>query len=150
MNSRLALGIVASIGLLAGCNNAPPRALHGQINVSSYSLHQPVVLVESSNHLSYVAAVSATGKFSLSVPAGQSYRVTLADRTAAGPLALVSRIMWTAKGQSFVWAKVGKGTAINFGVIAPLFPAAAIAGLTVAVNVMVDGLSSGRRKLSFA
>jgi hypothetical protein len=121
MNARLALGVVASIGLaLTGCDNSQPRTFHGQINVSDYGLHQPVVMVESSNKLSYVANVSAAGKFTVAVPAGQSYRLTLADRTAAGPLALVSRILWSAKGQNFVWAKVAKGSTINFGVIRPV------------------------------
>src|SRR5262249_23638167 len=121
MNARWALGIVASIGLaLVGCDSSQPRTLHGQINVSDYGLSQPVVLVESSNHLAYVADVSATVRFRLAVPSGHSYRLTLADRTTAGPLALVSRILWTAKGQNFVWAKLGKGSAINFGVIRPM------------------------------
>jgi hypothetical protein len=122
MNARRALGILASIGLaaLAGCDSSSPRTIHGQINVSDYSLRQPVVLVESSSHSSYVANVAATGRFSITVPAGQTYRVTLADRTAAGPIALVSRILWSAKGQTFVWAKVAKGSSINFGTIRPM------------------------------
>lgn len=37
--------------------------------------------------------------------------------------------------------------AINFGVLAPLFPAAAIAGLTIAVNALVDS-AGGRRESS--
>jgi peptide/nickel transport system permease protein len=35
--------------------------------------------------------------------------------------------------------------AINFGVLAPLFPAAAIAGLAISVNALVDSLSGRRR-----
>lgn len=33
--------------------------------------------------------------------------------------------------------------AINFGLLAPIFPAAAIAGLSIALNIFVDGLSTG-------
>jgi hypothetical protein len=99
--------------------------LHGQINMSDYSLKQPVVLVESGANQGYVARVSATGSFSVAVPSGQSYRLTLADRTNGGPLALVSRILWSAKGQNFVWAKIGNGSTINFGLIRPLGATAA-------------------------
>ncbi len=40
--------------------------------------------------------------------------------------------------------------AINFGVLAPLFPAAAIAGLTIAVNALVDGFVGSRRPVGGA
>jgi hypothetical protein len=121
MNARWAPGIVALMVLtLAGCDNSQPRSIHGQINLSDYSLRQPTVLVESGSHLSYVARVSATGSFSITVPAGQSYRLTLADRTTTGSLALASRILWSAKGQNFVWAKIGGGSTINFGLIRPV------------------------------
>lgn len=33
--------------------------------------------------------------------------------------------------------------AINFGLLAPIFPATAIAGLSIALNIFVDGLSTG-------
>jgi hypothetical protein len=121
MNARWAPSIVALIGFaLVGCDSSQPRTVHGQINMSDYSLRQPVVLVESSNKLGYVARVSATGSFNIMVPAGQSYRLTLADRGSGGPLALVSRILWSAKGRNFVWGKVGNGSTINFGLIRPL------------------------------
>src|SRR5262245_19445120 len=111
MNARWSLAIVASLGLaVAACDSSQPRTFRGQINMSDYGLRQPVVLLESSNHNTYVAQVAASGKFSIAVPSGQSYRLTLADRTAAGPLALVSHILWTSKGHNFVWAKVGKGS----------------------------------------
>jgi hypothetical protein len=116
--------IVASIGMaLLGCNNSgssQARTVHGQINVSDYGLRQPVVLVESSSKAGYTAAVSATGNFSVAVPAGQSYRVTVADRTSTGALALVSRVLWSAKGKTFVWAKIANGSTLDFGVIRPL------------------------------
>jgi hypothetical protein len=122
MNARLATAIVASIGLaLVGCDGGgQARTIHGQINVTDYGLKAPVVLVESSNHLSYVAQVAVNGSFRISVPSGQSYRLTLADGTSAGSLALVSHILWTSKGQNFVWAKVQKGATINFGLIRPM------------------------------
>jgi hypothetical protein len=142
MNARWAPGILlASIGLaLAGCDSGQSRTFHGQINMSDYGLRQPVVLVESGNNLGYVARVSATGSFSIAVPSGQSYRLTLADRTTAGPLALVSRILWSAKGQSFAWARIGNGSTINFGLIRPL-------GATVSgPSPSSPGLSAGNNQ----
>jgi hypothetical protein len=112
--------------------------LHGQISASDYSLSQPAVLVESGSQLSYVAAVSATGSFTISVPAGQSYRLTLTDRTPTGTLALVSRILWSAGGQDFVWAKIGSGAAINLGLIRPL------SATEVATSQPLHGLSESQ------
>jgi hypothetical protein len=121
MKLRWAPGIVASLVLgVVGCNNSQPRTLQGRINLSSYNLHQPGVLVESSGHASYVASVSASGRFSIAVPSGKSYRLTLTDRTSAGSLALVSRILWSGNGQHFVWGRIGSGSAVNFGLIRPL------------------------------
>jgi hypothetical protein len=124
MKAFWAPGAVAAIALaFAGCNSGSqqqPRTFQGQINLSDYSVSQPVVLVESSDSLGYVAQVSASGSFSITVPSGQSFRLTLADQTTGGQLALASRILWSAKGQTFVWAKIGNGSTINFGLIRPL------------------------------
>jgi hypothetical protein len=127
MNVRWA--IAASLALaLVGCDSGQPRTIHGQINVSDYGVGAPVVLVESASHSTYVARVSATGRFSIAVPSGQSYRLTLANGTTTGPLALVSRILWSKKGQNFVWATVGKGSTIQLGLIRPVGASATAAG----------------------
>jgi hypothetical protein len=128
MKSLKAAGLVVSLGLLAlGCDNGGSRTLHGQISTADYSLTQPVMLIESASHLSYVANISSTGQFRIRVPAGQSYRVTLANRTSTGSLALVSRVLWSGHGQNFVWAKVGTGSTIEFGLVRPLNAGAATA-----------------------
>jgi hypothetical protein len=119
------VGIVAA-GVLCACNSGQDaRTLRGQIELTSYSLPAPTVLVESGNHLSYTTTVSKTGSFAIAVPAGQRYRVTLANQNADGTLALVSRVLWTRGGATFVWANVGSGAVVSFGTIRPLTAVAA-------------------------
>jgi hypothetical protein len=125
MRSHRMAAFIASVGLFAaaGCgapSTQPSRTISGQVNLSDYRIGQPAVLVESSRRLSYVAALSSTGKFRLAVPSGQSYRLTLTNRTAGGQLELVSRILWTTHSKTIVWAKVSGGAPINFGLIRPV------------------------------
>jgi hypothetical protein len=123
--SRLTLTLAAAALTFFGCNHDSPQTqtIQGQINLSDYNLNHPQLLVEST-HASYVAPVAASGRFSVSVPAGSSYRLTLTDRTASGALSLVSRVLWSAQGHTFVWGLV-RGTSTNLGLIRPISAAAA-------------------------
>jgi hypothetical protein len=128
---RWQIALLALVGVfVVGCvdTSTPSRTIRGQISLSNYHLAAPAVVVESARHVSYVAPLSSTGKFLVAVPSGQSYRLTLTDRTSSGQLELVSRVLWTVQGKTFAWAKVSAGAPINFGVIHPVGTPSALAG----------------------
>jgi hypothetical protein len=118
MRAVTLIAVVATVGWLSCSGGPDTRTLRGQVNAAAYGLTQPSVLVESANHYRYVAKVSSNGSFAVTVPAGLSYRVTLVNNVD-GKLQLVSRVLWSASGRTFEWAKVVRGSALNFGVISP-------------------------------
>src|SRR6266404_4030578 len=75
--SFLALALVGALGFATGCSSSSTRAVSGQLRVDTSTMNHPVVIAQSSDHRVFVAGVTASGRFTLQLPAGVAYRMTL-------------------------------------------------------------------------
>ncbi|MGZ3406510.1 MAG: hypothetical protein ACXVAN_08725 [Polyangia bacterium] len=117
--TSLALTLVGALALAGGCSSqAPTRAVSGQLRVDTSAMHQPVVIAQSSDHRVFVANVTASGRFTLQLPAGAGYRMTLASSASAnGVYSAAARINWPLASGPARWAVVGDGAAIDLGAV---------------------------------
>ncbi|MGZ3430185.1 MAG: hypothetical protein ACXVCV_26225 [Polyangia bacterium] len=117
--TSLALALVGAVALVQGCNAAPAtRAVTGQLRVDTSTMNHPVVLAQSSDHRVFVADVTASGRFTLQLPANVSYRLTLASSTkTAGIYSAAARINWPLASGAARWATLGNGAAIELGAV---------------------------------
>jgi hypothetical protein len=108
---------LALVAALAGCSGQPAtRAVSGQLRVDTSAMQQPVVIAQSSDHRVFVASVTTSGRFTLQLPAGVGYRMTLASSTnASGVYSAAARINWPLPSGAARWAVVGDGAAIDLG-----------------------------------
>lgn len=110
---------LAIVALTFGCSSSTPtRNLTGQLSMSAYTVKSPVIIARSSAGRTFIASVSSTGAFKLTVPTGASYRLSLADRSTSSAFAAVSRIAWPIAARAR-WAKVNAGSTVSFGVVHP-------------------------------
>ena len=112
----LALVLVAALG---GCSSpAATRAVSGQLRVDTSTMNHPVVIAQSSDHRLFVAGVTASGRFTLQLPANVSYRLTLSSATATpGVYSAVARINWPLASGASRWAALGGGGALDLGAV---------------------------------
>jgi hypothetical protein len=116
--SFLALALVGALGFATGCSSSSTRAVSGQLRVDTSTMNHPVVIAQSSDHRVFVASVTASGRFTLQLPAGVAYRMTLASSTSRSDVFnAAARINWPLQSGASRWAVVGGGAAINLGAI---------------------------------
>jgi hypothetical protein len=117
--SSLVVALVGAVGLVAGCSSQPStRAVTGQLRVDTSAMNHPVVIAQSSDHHVFVANVTASGRFTLQLPAGVAYRMTLASSTSrSGVYSSAARINWPLASGAARWAVVGDGATINLGAV---------------------------------
>jgi hypothetical protein len=125
--------VVASLLALAGCSGSSTRSVSGQISVASYRsagrvFDNPVVIARSTQHRAFVTHVAANGTFQLTIPAGATYRLTLANSMPGGTYHALSRIAWPTSTGAARWARVGTGGAIQLRAIHPTSVAAQAGG----------------------
>ncbi len=113
-NSALALAIV---GALAGCGSSTPtRTITGQLTAGSYSTNGAVVVAESSDARVFVAPLTQSGRFTLTLPSEVDYRLPLARGTAtSGVYSAMARINWPLASGPARWAHVGAGDTLDLG-----------------------------------
>lgn len=102
----------------AGCSGQPAgstRVVTGQLRVSTAGLTRPVVVAESSQHRVFVANVTASGRFALTLPPGAAYRLTLASTARASHYDAVARINWPLASGAARWARLGDGDTLDLG-----------------------------------
>jgi hypothetical protein len=75
------------------------------------------MIAESSDLRVFVAPISKSGTFRLSLPAGVSYRITLANTVRAGVYTAVGKVHWPLQSGARRWATVGAGDALDLGVV---------------------------------
>ena len=114
---RLASIALFAVAALAGCSNAPTRSVSGQLRVDMSAMNHPVVIAQSSDHRTFVADVTSSGRFTLQLPAGASYRMSLASTTRSGIYTTTARINWPLQSGAARWATLGGGGAINLGAV---------------------------------
>jgi hypothetical protein len=114
---RHALALLASLSLFA-CNQASPtREISGRLGSGITGLSKPVMIAESSDLRVFVAPISKSGTFRLALPAGVSYRITLANTVRAGVYTAVGKVHWPLQSGARRWATVGAGDALDLGVV---------------------------------
>lgn len=120
--------LVAALTLAAGCQ-APTRTVTGQLS-SAYStrVDNPVIIARTlSHHRAYIAHVSSTGAFKLTLPAGATYRLILANTQRSGVYRGISRVSWPG---GTTWARLGAGhAAIQLGAVRPVLRSGTVAML---------------------
>lgn len=138
MSIKIRCFAALALALPLGCGqSAPTRTITGQLTMSAFPTDNPVVIAQSAGQRAFVTAVSPTGRFSITVPAGQSYRLTLANTLKAGGYAGISKINWPGAGR---WAQVGPGGTLALGAIHPA-TTGTTGGLSTADHGSDDGVS---------
>lgn len=142
MRNDLLKGWALAATLVAiGCtNSSPTRSVSGAIMLSAYSASHPVVVARSIDGRTFIATVSATGSFHLTLPTNTSYRLAVADKTASGAYASLSRIHWPVATRP-VWASVAAGGTIAFGAVHPV--GVSTSGLTTSSDTTDGSDGSG-------
>jgi hypothetical protein len=114
---RLPSFALLAVAALMGCNAQPTRSVSGQLRVDTSSMTRPVVIAQSSDHRTFVASVTASGRFTLQLPASASYRLSLASTAASGVYTTKARINWPLQSGASRWATLGDGGAITLGAV---------------------------------
>lgn len=107
--------VLFAVAALVGCSGGSTRAISGQLRVDTSAMTHPVVIAQSSDHRTFVADVSASGRFTLQLPAGASYRMSLASTSRNGIYTTSARINWPLASGNARWATLGAGGAITLG-----------------------------------
>lgn len=89
--------------LITGCAGPPAREISGQVQTKMGA----VVVAQSAAGRTFVAPLDARGLFRLSVPAGETYRLVVAQRAPEG-LAVLARLRWPLPSRP-LWARVAGG-----------------------------------------
>jgi hypothetical protein len=124
---------IAAVALVSGCG-APMAAFTGTVDTQAIGVVDAVVIAESLSGARYAVPVSEAQRFSVSVPAGDTYRLSIASASGAGAYRVVSRVhVETDLG----WARyvaVPESTIIDLGRVHPIdwarLRTAATTGLT--------------------
>lgn len=98
------------------------RTITGKLAIASYGgrLSNPVVYaMAAEDEKATVATVEPSGRFALTVGAGKTYQLLVANRGAGGRLTVVSQVSWRA-GAKVRWAKVTGGADISIGNVRPI------------------------------
>jgi len=114
---RSASIVLFAVAALVGCSGQSTRAISGQLRVDTSAMNRPVVIAQSSDHRTFVADVSASGRFTLQLPAGASYRMSLAATTRSGVYTTSARINWPLASGNARWATLGGGGALDLGAV---------------------------------
>lgn len=103
-------------------NASTTRTITGKLAIASYGgrLDNPVVYaMAAEDEKATIATVEPTGKFALTLAAGRTYQLLVANRGAGGHLTIVSRVSWRA-GANIRWAKISGGDSISIGNVRPV------------------------------
>jgi hypothetical protein len=116
--------LVALLCAVTGCSGVVSdqpgvRVISGKLELSQYSLDNPVVIAHSVDDRKFLGTVARDGSFSLKVPAGGTYQLLVANQTRTEQLAVLTRISWPTL-QPTNWIKVAAGAPISLGVVQPL------------------------------
>lgn len=106
----------------ANHENASTRTITGKLAIASYGgrLDNPVVYaMAAEDEKATIATVEPTGKFALTLAAGRTYQLLVANRGAGGHLTIISRVSWRA-GANVRWAKISGGDSISIGNVRPV------------------------------
>jgi hypothetical protein len=130
----IALATLAFAAFAVGCSasalsasnaddaNATTRTITGKLTNASYGgrLDNPVVYaMAAEDEKATIATVEPSGRFALTLAAGRTYQLLVANRGAGGRLTIVSRVSWRA-GASVRWAKLSGGDSISIGNVRPV------------------------------
>lgn len=125
VSSWLCLGLSLTAPL-AACSGASTReesarstqssTVSGELAMAEYGLSAPSIVAQSANGAFYVAPVDAQGRFDLTLPGAEVYRLSIV-RGTRGAFVPVSRIR-TPAGDS-LWTRIDGNAQIELGLVRP-------------------------------
>jgi hypothetical protein len=111
--------LAAALSLIGCSGGAGTRDVTGRLTTQAYPLDNPVIVAESSDHRVWIAHLSQSGAFKLTIPTGVSYRLTLANSTRSGTYQALARVNWPLSTGPARWAQLGAGDTLALGHVAP-------------------------------
>jgi hypothetical protein len=105
-----------------GAEAAQTRTISGKLAIASYGgrLDNPVLYaMAAEDEKATIASIEPTGRFALTLAAGKTYQLLVANRGAGGRLSVVSQVSWRT-GAKIRWAKITGGSEISIGNVRPV------------------------------
>jgi hypothetical protein len=116
----LAVPFAVACGPSASETQAPdgPSTMSGSVALTQYTLDNPVVIARNVQGIAYVAPVMKDGRFKLTLPSTDHYRVILASTRRDGTYRAVSEIRWGASQSA--WGSFVKAGTTDIGTVRPV------------------------------
>ena len=134
--------LLAGLGL-AACSGGSPAVLTGAITQGQYALDNPVVIATRLDGARFLSHIHRDGSFRLTVPAGATYALSLANTVAPGKYGTVSHIDWGTAEGSVRYLAIAAGGSIDLGHVSRLSYVATANGLQTQDKSLDDHSADG-------
>ena len=107
-------------GLVGGCGAPQSAMLSGHLENGAFALDNSVVIAETLAGTRYATHVRADLSFQLTIPVGETYKLSLANTTRAGTYHVISRIDVATETGPSRYAVIADAGAYALGAVRPI------------------------------